>query len=1833
MWRASLLLVLVLGLLPVVGVRDAEAGPGGEAPKVRVRVTPASGVAPLEVRFDALASSDPDGGAISVFRWDFEGDGTVDVEGPQARVSHTYGAGVYQARVTVVDDEGMSVSKTVRVRVENAVPVASLAVSYDKVSMVAPLRADFDASASSDANGTIVSYAWDFDGDGTVDDSSGPVVSHVYETAGVYTARLVVTDDLGATAEAVELVGVLANESPTAFFGVTPAVGLEAPVRVSFDASASSDPEDGTAIAYAWDFDGDGSVDSTEGPEAIHRYAAAGLYPATLTVTDSEGASSSFVRLLVVGGNAAPTVTVRTDVTGGVVPLSVFFEVAGSDVDGDEVTFELTPGDGSAAVPVGESVSHTYTATGVFSAVVTARDRAGATATATVEVTVGAAPVLGEQVRDPGVVSNVASIAAGLYEGDAPVQTGVDVDMLDPADVAIARGQVLDQAGNPLSGARVSVRDQDGFGETYSRADGWWDMAVTAGQRLTFDVAKAGFVAAQRSMEPRAGRFEIADATVLVPYDTAVTDIDFDAPIEVARGSVVTDDRGTRQQTVLFQAGTEAKMQRSDGSWETLDEISVRATEFTVGASGRAAMPGELPETVMYNYAAEFSVDEARLAGDDTASVSFSKPVFSYTDNFTGWADGTVVPCGYYNRETGFWEACENSGIALTILDATTDSDGDGIAEVTLNTDTDPDVDAGADLDGDGTDDTDIGADERETLATLYGAGTSLWRVTLQHFSPYDFNPGWIIGAAQKPDIDVDGGFDQLGKGCTMPGSVIECENQTLGETVAVAGTDSTLNYRSSRVPGRTDDRTLDISLPPDGQTVPDGVVGACLTVGVGGVGHSTGALMADSGGFWENTNWLCGGAAAVPSDDPGWEQIDATHFRFTWDGLDAYGYALNGVQDIEIRATYYYCADLTAGGFGFVDADDIITLNVDTEPNPLYGCPVAGIPTIMGQRIGHYSAPVTEFGGWSLDSHHVYDPAQGILYYGDGSFRDLDPGAANSAGAGFQMSYYADVPRDEDEDSASKVQGIAVSESEVYVGDTGTDQIWKASASSPERIAEHINVSGGLTMGGGGLLAGVYRQVMEVNTYDGSFEPYAGCIHELPPYPDCMEPSTEWSDPELVTMSPVDIEGHYVADSAGRLLVFRETDDGGVEVKELVDTATPPTAIAANAAGVYWSDGRVVYRVDSFGNVTVVAGQWDDPYGCERSEDSGLATDACLDAVHGFAVSGSMLFIADSGEAKIRAVSLNSGRIYTAAGTGVAELDPPNSCNGNYCEIWDLWPIEATDDGDVFFTDDSGTIRRLTTIAPVFDGSDIAIPSEDGSLLYQFDAYGRHLRTLDAFTLETLLTFDYESGLLSSVTDAFGRTLDIDRDWYTITLTSPDGGGSQITTLTPTGSIGGYLDTIAYPGGYSIDLTHADVADPQAGLLTGLVDPAGGNHTFFYDDDGRLYLDRAPDGGSTGLTRIPLEGTSPYEDDHYEVLVTKLHDDSPADMMVSTLTVEQGEAGTTRTFTGPDGLVTTSVADATGTVVSRVDADGTTSRVESTGDPRWGMLAPYPMSVDVDVPGRGRQSVDTARSYSYVVESGVVASATQDVTFTDADGGTRTVTSEYDWDPATAEGTVASGTPEGRTDTMTLDRYGRPVGYDPAPIDGVDQAPVAVEYDALGRVDTVSEGSRVTDYDYYTSGESPGDLWEGALKSVTDPTGRTGTVVGYDALLRPLNTQGPDGTTSGVRYDDNGNITRVLMPSSGDDHDTHVYDYDIADRPIGYNPPDIEGPDGATGATWNLDGTPDSAYDADGRSATSTYTPGTGRLDCVDYDSDAAETADVDESRDCTTVPEGAAH
>ena len=144
----------------------------------------------------------------------------------------------------------------------------------------------FDAGGSSDADGELTRWSWDF-GDGTQTD--GATIDHVFQTPGTYQVRLTVEDDAGAACSvSSDTMQVVVNAPPVANAGGDRNVWVGgANDALLLDGSASSDP-DGDALSFFWEL-GDGTL--LAGERLKYLLFEAGELPVTLTVSDPSGLS------------------------------------------------------------------------------------------------------------------------------------------------------------------------------------------------------------------------------------------------------------------------------------------------------------------------------------------------------------------------------------------------------------------------------------------------------------------------------------------------------------------------------------------------------------------------------------------------------------------------------------------------------------------------------------------------------------------------------------------------------------------------------------------------------------------------------------------------------------------------------------------------------------------------------------------------------------------------------------------------------------------------------------------------------------------------------------------------------------------------------------------------------------------------------------------------------------------------------------------------------------------------------------------------------------------------------------------------------------------------------------------------------------------------------------------------------------------------------------------------------------------------------------------------------------------------------------------------------
>jgi len=149
--------------------------------------------------------------------------------------------------------------------------------------------------------------------------------------------------------------GVLAD------FTANPTSG-PAPLAVQFtDSSTASAPS--TITNWSWDF-GDGSSSTAQSPS--HTYNNAGTYMTTLTVTGSQGGSSSKSHVVVVGNSSAPVANFTANPTSGLAPLAVQFTDTST---GSVTSWAWTFGDGGSSAA--QNPSHTYNNPGTYTVTLT----------------------------------------------------------------------------------------------------------------------------------------------------------------------------------------------------------------------------------------------------------------------------------------------------------------------------------------------------------------------------------------------------------------------------------------------------------------------------------------------------------------------------------------------------------------------------------------------------------------------------------------------------------------------------------------------------------------------------------------------------------------------------------------------------------------------------------------------------------------------------------------------------------------------------------------------------------------------------------------------------------------------------------------------------------------------------------------------------------------------------------------------------------------------------------------------------------------------------------------------------------------------------------------------------------------------------------------------------------------------------------------------------------------------------------------------------------------------------------------------------------------------
>lgn len=419
---------LVLAVLWLVGIwflgprlTTSDSGsPIVTDPEITIGLT-----SPVAVGFDAGGVPiDEDVYTILSYTWNF-GDGST---GSGVSTSHTYnqkaeGDGIYTVSLNVSYMDLKSGAKfeneyKKEVVIENEMTAATFIATPDSGEV--PLTVEFDASGSFDPDGEIVSWEWDFDGDGRFDDATGEVVEYEFTQEGSYEVTLRVTDNNGESALATETIeagsvgGLRAVITPPIGEGDSFYVGEE----YEFEGKLSQIAE-GKIVKYVWDM-GDGSA-TKQSSKVTYEFETTGTYEVTLTIYDKDGnTDSTILEVTVIEEGEAPVPDISTvpaasgGVVSGSVPFEVDFDATGSkDPEDDIIDYEWDFDNDGSVDDTGTAASYTYEEVGAYEARLIVTDSVGNTEETAVSI----------EVTEQGVVADLES---DLSNGEVPLTVKFD---------------------------------------------------------------------------------------------------------------------------------------------------------------------------------------------------------------------------------------------------------------------------------------------------------------------------------------------------------------------------------------------------------------------------------------------------------------------------------------------------------------------------------------------------------------------------------------------------------------------------------------------------------------------------------------------------------------------------------------------------------------------------------------------------------------------------------------------------------------------------------------------------------------------------------------------------------------------------------------------------------------------------------------------------------------------------------------------------------------------------------------------------------------------------------------------------------------------------------------------------------------------------------------------------------------------------------------------------------------------------------------------------------------------------------------------------------------
>ena len=1361
-----------------------------------------------------------------------------------------------------------------------------------------------------------------------------------------------------------------------------------------------------------------------------------------------------------------------------------------------------------------------------------------------------------------------------LYSGGSPVQIGPVLDSLDLSRVGVIRGRVVARDWGGIGNDTVSVLGHPEYGYTLTRNDGRYDLVVNGGGVVTLRFSKPGYLEAQRQLEaPIQDYVTLADVAVI--GKSVKRSVINTSATQVARGRFASDVNGDRDIRIVFPQNVAARIVKAPGDTATVTQMRVRATEFTVGDGGPGTMPAMLPPSSAYTYCVDLRLDEAdsvaSIAGALPANAQFTQPVPCYVRNFLHVPPGTAVPAGYYDQQRGKWMAAHD-GIALKIVGSS-----GGLAQVDANNDGQADSDVQRDSLG-------ITTAELSSLLSQFSVGDTVCRIAVSHFSPWDFNYNLgdllaqITNAAGKAIRQLA----LIARTCLFPGSIIECDNRVLGQSLPIVGTPFTLNYRSYRASGDSVMRTVRVPIASGG--VPAGVQKIIVRLDVAG--------------------------QRITQEFPPSVPQDAIA-SITWNGRDAYGRTVQGAVNAKLSIGYQYEVIYSAGS-GSSQGSLGDPVNKGPSLGSASGSRAVGRISWSRQTVS-LGAPSTGsdgLGGWTISPHHFLDlTGSGVVYGGDGSILgdQSRPTISTYMGGGTCNFQDPSCPLQQVPVAAA---GLAIGpDGSVYIADNNHGAILKVDRAGTLRSLAGMATPGAYTLG-----VGVIGDAHATHLRD---------LTALAVAPDgSVYFTSNHSAGADFMVGRVTVDGKIVKLVGGNnnypWMYFSGGDGGPASSAWIVS----PYSIAIGPDGSVFigeHDDYKVRRIAPNGIISIYAGTGSDQAG--SSDSTGRATTIRLGGVDGLSCDGDgNLYICDATHDKVRRVAPDGVISTWVSSTGLQPSSMALAPDGsgyitsnhgpNETALNQVWrrdidgalaliagggaltadgspaqsanlgvpvAIAVATDGSYFVANSPGsnytsTIIRIAQSLWTRSGTEAIVPSEDGRERYYFDlSTGRHVRTSDTFTGAIRYRFNYDdAGRLRSIYDLMGDSTLVQRDSNgdPIGIVGPFGHRTRLTVSGQQGFLASMADTLSLANPMTFDAT-------PDGLLRSFRDAAQNLHQFTYASDGRLQLDQQPTsaGGSQTLG-VSYSGNS----------------------RTVTRTSAEGRSASYSTVDLPDGTRQRRVTDERNLLTYASDTlagqsfvwnpDRSSSQASLAPDPRtgFGMASPFVSKMTDSLPSGTVRRVSVTRIVPAAFSPPTVGGTWQEDIAVNQDAAFHT---QFNGDSIV----LRTASPAGRLTKVALDVAGRPrTGW----VRGLDSLQYA--YDAHGRLIHVAQGGRAWRYAYDTKGR---------LYTVTDTLNHQ-TQFGYDDIDRLKTETLPDNQVVNFDYDANGNLKTVTPPGQP----AHTFDFTAINLPQHYIPPAANGAGDNTNYTstfsYNHDGQLKTILRPDGVSVTLNYESSTGRLQSV---------------------------